>query len=575
VNEDDLTDKPKEPSTDKTLLSVTRKQKLDPDETAHTMLQSSDAEAAPAPSDDEEILDAGTMETFIDPVAGVRDQQTQETVILNNSDVVGGTVKAPAIQGGSSERRDDEVKYEIVRSLGKGGFAWVYLVRNLHLDRLEAMKILNSELTEEQDVLERFIKEARIAANFNHQNIVTVFEVSKGGLWQRFTAPEKIRKRHREPFAYFSMSFVEGETATNLIRKKDRLDQKESISIAMDAAAALEYAHSKGVIHRDIKPDNILVDRGGNGIVMDFGIAKAKDQTRKTAAGTFMGTARYVSPEQAMGREIDGRSDIYSLGITLYELATGRVPFDSDQWMTVLYQHINEPPPAPEKFFGEINRDLRMVILKMLEKKPEDRFQTAHEVFEALNRTLVSLGGRDRRTAAMDQIATRQDFQSPDATDYTERQPQKTPPVRTKVRQKPAVKTKGGIPKSAWLGALAIVVLAVAAYFLIPSKTATVTPGTDNPDLPVPVPIKAKLLVSAFPTGRLLTIRDDAGETVPFQDGELPQVLELPEGSYNLIISYEGQNKEAQAYVSGEVGLNKVNAEFKVENDLFLLEDLK
>ena len=497
------------------------------------------------------------------------DNQTQETVILTQNEVVSEKPKkARPVED------DGNVKYEIIRSLGKGGFAWVYLVRNLSLDRLEAMKILNSELNEDEDVINRFVKEARISANFDHPNIVTLYEVEKRGRWDIFKAAPEIMERHKQPFAYFTMSFVEGETATNLIKNKGRLDQVHAIRIAMNTCAALNYAHDKGVIHRDIKPDNILVDRQGKGIVMDFGIAKVMDQTRQTAAGTFMGTARYVSPEQAMGKDIDGRSDIYSLGIALYELATGNVPFNSDQWMTVLYQHINEPPPAPETFYGDIDRDLRSIILKMLEKKPEDRFQTAVEVLRALTTVYRALGGSDLHTEHLDQIATRRDYLNGGSpTEVTEMvmPKRKEPPVRT--TQVKAREQGGKGPMVAVVGVLSIV-LAVALFFVL--KPEEKPPVDPDPDIkPIPVKADGRLLISAFPRGQILEIFDDQGQAIEVEKSELPQILTLPEGSYRLIISYQGRTREETGYVSASLPLSRVNAEFEVEDEMFLLEDMR
>jgi len=495
----------------------------------------------------------------------LRDQEGA-TNLLSGTALPGNTKPARMSSSSVTMADEHEAKYEIIRSLGKGGFAWVYLVRNLHLDRLEAIKILNTDLNEDNDVKTRFVKEARIAANFSHQNIVMVYEVQVRGKWSMFSASEDIRERHREPFTYFSMSFVEGKTATDMIKKQTRLDQKTAISIIMDAAAALEYAHQKGVVHRDIKPDNILVDHRGNGIVMDFGIAKAADQTRRTAAGTFMGTARYVSPEQAMGKEIDGRSDIYSLGVTLYELATGRVPFSSDQWMTVLYQHINEPPPAPEKFFEDINRDLRGIILKMLEKKPEDRFQTAREVLDALRQVFLAMGGQARHTSPMDEIATRQDFLKREGTAATDLMSKGIPPVRTKstVRGeeiRPRKRSKA--PLFLGLTALAVV-LVVAAFFLF----------KPSPVVPPPELKSGSVLLDAYPNGRILKITNEAGEEVSFE-GSPPLTLNLPEGNYKVIFARNGITREVTGFVGPDVKLTRIRARFEVEDEAFLLEDLK
>jgi serine/threonine protein kinase len=531
---------------------------------------------------------------------------TKETMILGDGQ--GGT---PAATESETDRTaqlptsDDNAKYEIVKELGKGGFAWVYLVRNRDLDRLEAMKILNSDLSEEEDVTNRFVQEARISANFNHTNIITIYEVQRRGKWDNFSAAPHIVQRHKEPFVYFTMSFVEGQTVTNWIRKRTRIDQAEAVTLAIDACNALDYAHTKGVIHRDIKPDNILIDRQGLGIVMDFGIAKVVDQTRQTAAGTFMGTARYVSPEQAMGRAIDGRSDLYSLGITIYEMVTGRVPFNSDQWMTVLYQHINEPPPPPEKYFDQINRDLRGVVLKMLEKKPENRFQTAKEAVEALDIVLQRMGGRKVSTKPMNEIDTKQNFAQDqiDATAATEIQRPTAPPVRGKTTEHRAKEaTPPPVPAAApveepksnmsmIIGAVALVaILAGLGWFLT-------RPGADTDPVPVqpvqqqsqqqettptPTPVAGpdgRLMISAFPRGEAINIIETSGKNFDLGTIELPAALplklDLPEGNYKIIVSYSGRTQEVSAYVSDKIDLAKAHAIFEMEDSQFLLEDLR
>lgn len=506
--------------------------------------------------------------------------ETQETIVLTAMDTFEDTQgESPAAESAAT-RKVDQFKYEIIKKLGKGGFAWVYLVRNLDLDRLEAMKILNADLTENEGVIDQIVKEARISANFHHQNIVTVFEVRKKSYWDIFRVSEEVRKRHREPFAFFTMSFVEGETATALLRKESRLNQKAAVRIGIDACSALNYAHGKGIIHRDIKPDNILVDRKGRGILMDFGIAKVVDQTRQTAAGTFMGTARYVSPEQAAGGEVSGRSDLYSLGVAIFELITGRVPFTSDQWMTVLYQHIHDPPPDPDKLCAGLDRDLRAIILKMMEKRPEDRFQTARECEQALFAVYQKMGGDDRHTLPMDQINTRQDYRVNEATEVTQA-PARRRTTETPVKHKEPENKKTETPEKkkpiALYAIVAVAALVVIGWFMTrPKTTEDPTPPPDlSQTTAPPVIANGKLLVTVFPKGQIVSATTKDGATVELPNPKLPQIFTLPEGHYSLTIAYEGRAKTVDAFVSSKMPLSRINVEFELENDLFLLEDLK
>ena len=500
--------------------------------------------------------------------------ETQETMILTAMDTLNES-QAPRRMAAPEDGRG--YKYEIIKKLGKGGFAWVYLVKNLDLDRMEAMKILNTDLEEEEGVIDQAVKEARISANFHHQNIVTVYEVVRKGHWDIFKVSDEVRSRHREPFAYFTMSFIEGETATAMLRRESRLSQKAAVRIIMDACSALEFAHGKGIIHRDIKPDNIMVDRQGRGIVMDFGIAKVLDQTRQTAAGTFMGTVRYVSPEQATGGDIDGRTDIYSLGISLYELLTGRVPFTSDQWTAVLFKHINEAPPDPDKLCPNLDRDLRSIMLTMLEKKREDRFQNAKDCHAALARVYHKLGGEDRFTVPLSQIHTRQDLLKGDATEVTSA-PTPTPDRMPTARRGPGatmVVEQPAKSKMPLLAGLAIVVFAAVGTWLWLGRDGTNTPDLVADHTPVASVTSGQLLISAFPKGELVKLANSSGEQITTDTRVLPIRLELPEDTYSVTTVYKGNTQTLEVVVSKNIPLTLAHAEFKIEDDLFLLEDLK
>ena len=501
-----------------------------------------------------------------------QDHQPDETVILGQS--------TQPFQGQAQQAANK--KYEIIRPLGKGGFAWVYLVKNLDLDRMEAIKILSSELNDEE-VLDRFVKEARISANFNHQNIITIFEVQRSGYWAPFIVPEKLKQRHQEPFTYFTMSFVEGFTASAMLKKHGQIPLRKVLKIAIGATNALDYAHSKAVTHRDIKPENILVNRQGEAILMDFGIAKAANQTRKTAAGTFMGTARYVSPEQAMGHEVDGRADLYSLGITLYELIAGRSPFDSDEWMTVLYQHIHEAPPSPSEFVPDLDRDFQNVLLKLLEKDPKARYQSAKELLPALMMIYTRLGGEEYGTEALEQIATRADIlKQPTPSDLHSNIPVRRAAKQEKLRPQEKQAEETPKPKRNWtlpafLAAAVIIIAAVLIPWLLPKaevppEDPNVSQTTENPNETVVAP--GQLFVSVFPSGELTQITDSSGQLIDLAARTLPQTLSLPPGSYELAVSYKDESRLKRVLVKeGETVRNHFY--FEIDESAYLLEDLK
>src|SRR5579864_286660 len=257
--------------------------------------------------------------------------------------------------------------YRILEKLGQGGMGVVYKAVDTGLDRMVAMKVLNPDLSKNPELVERFRAEARAQANLNHTNLATLyaFMVHQGT-------------------AIMVMEFVEGETFAQMIRRRGPIPEVEAIPLFRQALLGIGYAHRAGILHRDIKPSNLMLNKNGLVKVMDFGIAKVIGARGMTRTGTQLGTLAYMSPEQIQNRNVDIRSDIYELGITLYEMLTGHLPFESDSEFQIMQDHVYTPPPPPSKYYPYINKGVENVILKSIEKNSDARFQTVEQFGAAL-----------------------------------------------------------------------------------------------------------------------------------------------------------------------------------------------
>jgi hypothetical protein len=257
--------------------------------------------------------------------------------------------------------------YKILEKLGEGGMGVVYKAVDINLDRTVAIKALNTELTGNPELEQRFRAEAKAQANLNHTNLATLYAllIEEGRPWM-------------------VMEYIEGETFEQMVQRRGPIPGNEAVPLFRQALLGIGYAHRMGVIHRDIKPSNIMLNKQGIVKVMDFGIAKVLGARGMTKTGTQMGTAFYMPPEQVLNRGVDIRSDIYSLGVTLYEMLTANVPFNGDSDYQIMTDHVNAPPPLPTKFYPYIPLGLQNAVLKALEKKPDSRFQTVEEFGAAL-----------------------------------------------------------------------------------------------------------------------------------------------------------------------------------------------
>lgn len=261
-------------------------------------------------------------------------------------------------------------RYEILEQIGTGGMSDVYKAKCHKLNRYVAIKVLKKEFSEDRVFVSKFRAEAQSAAGLAHPNIVNVYDVGdEDGIY------------------YIVMELVEGITLKKYIEKRGRIPYKEAVSIAIQVAKGMEAAHSHHIIHRDIKPQNIIISKDGKVKVTDFGIAKAA--TSSTINSSAMGSVHYISPEQARGGYSDERSDIYSFGVTLFEMVTGIVPFDGDSTVSVAVRHIQEEIPVPSTVAENIPVSIDKIILKCTQKKTERRYQTVSELMADLKKSLV------------------------------------------------------------------------------------------------------------------------------------------------------------------------------------------
>lgn len=409
--------------------------------------------------------------------------------------------------------------YRIVSQVGRGGMANVYKAYQPSVDRYVAIKVLPSQLAESKEFATRFHQEARIIAMLEHPHILPVFDYGES-----------------DGVAYFVMRYLDAGTLRDRMEVGRPLPMNEVDRIFTQLAEALSYAHAHGVVHRDLKPANALIDSYGNIFLTDFGIAKLLESAspRLTQTDAIMGTPAYISPEQAQGNPVDQRSDIYSLGIILYEMVTGRVPFIADTPLAVLFKHISDPLPPPSSVKSDIPEPIEQVILKALAKDPQDRFANASDFVAAWKHALEQMQ------------APRP---SPEPAPQTIAHPAPPPPVKP-ADVKPAP-TRKPEPKSStpvgWIvGCLAgacvlfgIVGLGVLALngknmaFLknatntpLPTDTATVPPATDTAvplptRTPVPVSDSNALLTDDFSTNQDWGTLDTQNSNIKYQNNAL------------------------------------------------------
>ena len=366
-------------------------------------------------------------------------------------------------------------RYQVEKELGRGSMGMVFQAYDPKIDRRVALKVLRPDLVTSEGFAQRFLKEARAIGRLSHPNILVVHDVGSD-----------------QGTIYIAMELLTGEPFHEVMRNKE-FNDKEIILLGSQAARVLDYAHQHGIVHRDIKPSNIILSPDGQIKITDFGIAHIEDPSaqQQTRAGEVLGTPAYMSPEQVLGKPIDGRSDIYSLGVILYELSTGERPFRGENLAAVFMAVTQQTPPEPAKVKPTVSPELSGIIMKCLNKAPEERFQTGKELAAAL-----------------------EGVRQPEAT---------TAPVMAQTTGRP-------VKALALTGLLLVLLIGGISYHFLSREAASLRPGgsTTKPEAPPPAAVKRGLLkVDSNPLGAQVFV--DGG----FR-GPTPLQLELSQGKHEV-----------------------------------------
>jgi tRNA A-37 threonylcarbamoyl transferase component Bud32 len=421
--------------------------------------------------------------------------------------------------------------YQIVAPLGEGGMAAVYKAYQPGMERYVALKVLPRNYADDAQFLARFQREAKLLAQLQHPHILPVFDFGQA-----------------DGYTYIVMPFIQSGTLTDQL-KGTPLSLPRIRQIITQVGEALNYAHARGMIHRDIKPSNILIDESGNCLLTDFGLARmVEDAVNLTSTGTIMGTPAYMSPEQGSGSKIDARSDIYSLGVVLFEMATGRVPYQAETPIAVVFKHVQDPLPPARSINPNLPEAVELVILKSLAKNPEDRYQTAADMVRAIQ-AAVPESQIFTAAAAATTVAQKPAVDKPPVEENTPaatvvQKPEAEPPApEVKKQEMPPTmiaepKKRGGAPAWIWavIGVVLLVVIAGGGFLAFGRGAATASTPTAAPvavaltkqaatatraPTKTPVPSSMLIAVGTLPPGGQLLSNNELYRFEVSANGEL------------------------------------------------------
>jgi beta-lactam-binding protein with PASTA domain/tRNA A-37 threonylcarbamoyl transferase component Bud32 len=441
-------------------------------------------------------------------------------------------------------------RYELDGVVGRGGMAEVYRARDIRLDRIVAIKTLRADLARDQIFQARFRREAQSAASLNHPSIVAVYDTGED-------------MATGVPVPYIVMEYVDGRTVRDLLQDGHRLLPERSLEIIDGVLRALDYSHQAGIVHRDIKPGNVMVTRNGDVKVMDFGIARAMSDAQATMTQTaqVIGTAQYLSPEQARGERVDSRSDLYSTGCLLYELLTGRPPFTGDSPVAIAYQHVRENPIPPSRVDPDVPVWADAIVLKAMAKSPADRYQTAGDMRADLQRAASGLPVAAAPPTRVDMYQNTQRMGSDPMTGRTSA----IPPVADYEYAGQGYGRGGGghrwIPWVLGLVLVLGVVIGVAYYLLAGGKTYSV-PLVNNQTVAV-----AKQEITANHLRYALTYQPSSAVAKGLVISSNP-----PQGNNvaaNTLVTLDVSTGAAQVAVPSVVGQQQTNAQNELQSKGF------